>query len=164
MSASAPTSAGPDRRALAGKHFLVVDDHSYMIDVICEILRHYAAEDPARASSVEQAMRNCGGTHFDCIICDFNMKPINGIQWLQAIRAGKCREVPREQAFLLLTGHGDIDVVKAAKALDVSAYVVKPVAPDTFMKAITRALGAPPTLRPQHDYERVPTQNLARLQ
>ena len=158
-------SKARDRQMLAGKRFLVVGDHPYMIDVIVEILRHYGAVDVERADGVPTALAHCNPKDpFDCIICDFNMKPINGVQPLQAARAGKRPELKREQAFILLTGHGDMGVVKAAKALDVSAYVVKPVAADTFVKAVTRALEARPALKLPADYERVPTGDLKRFQ
>ena len=84
--------AARDRATLNGRRFLVVDDQSYMVDVIAEILKHFGAEDTARAESIEAAAR-CIGPHaaFDVVICDFNMKPTNGLQFLQAIRAGKHR-------------------------------------------------------------------------
>jgi len=114
---------------------------------------------------VEAALLRCAGrSEFDCIVCDFNMQPVNGIQFLQAIRGGKRPEIPRDQRFLLLTGHGDMEVVKAAKALDVSAYVVKPVAPDTFIKSVTRAITTAPTLRSAADYLALPTTTLRKLQ
>lgn len=165
MSQRPSDTVARDRTALAKRRFLVVDDQSYMIEVIGEILRHYAAEDVVRADSVDTAIvRFDPHSGFDCIICDFNMKPINGIQFLQAIRAGKLAGIKRDQHFVLLTGHGDMDVVRAAKALDVSGYAVKPVAPDTFIKTITRALTLEHTLKPAADYLKVPTGELKRLQ
>ena len=154
-----------DRTVLAGFRFLVVDDHSYMIDVICEILRHYSAVETQRAESVEAALsRISPRSSFDCIICDFNMMPVNGLRFLQLIRAGQRPDIARDQKFVLLTGHGDIEVVKTAKALDVSGYVVKPVAADTFVKTVLRALASKISLQPAADYERVPTHALARFQ
>lgn len=57
-----------------------------------------------------------------------------------------------------------MEVVRAAKALDVSGYAVKPVAPDTFIKVVTRALTSAFTLKSAEDYTQVPTQDLRRLQ
>ena len=163
--ASTTEAKARDRQILAGRRFLVVDDHPYMIEVIGEILRHYGAADVERADGVQSALARCSARDpFDCIICDFNMKPVNGVQLLQAVRSGKRPELKREQAFILLTGHGDMDVVKAAKGLDVNAYVVKPVAADTFIKAVTRALESPPALKPAADYERVSIAELRRFQ
>ncbi len=154
-----------DRTILKGRRFLVVDDHSYMIDVICEMLRHFGAVDPVRAESADAALAACGAhISYDGIICDFNMKPINGLQLLQIIRAGKRPGVARDQRFVLVTGHGELDVVKAARTLDVNSYVVKPVAADTFIKAVIRALETKPVLRPAADYEKVSLQDLKRFQ
>ncbi|MCC6913650.1 MAG: response regulator [Rhodospirillaceae bacterium] len=154
-----------DRTALNGRRFLVVDDQGYMIDVINEILKHFGAGDTARAESVEAAIRRIGPQQaYDAIVCDFNMKPTNGIQFLQAIRAGRHRDIKRDQRFILLTGHGEMDVVRAAKSLDVNGYVVKPVAPDLFIKTVERALGAAPAVKPAGDYERIPIGDLHRFQ
>lgn len=161
----APSVDPKDRTVFAGRRFLVVDDHAYMIDVICEILRHYGVAETQRAESAEAALARTGPRSvFDCIICDFNMKPVNGLQLLQLIRAGKRKELMRDQRFVLVTGHGEMDVVKTAKALDVSGYVVKPVAADTFVKTIMRALASTVTLKPPAAYESVPTHELARFQ
>jgi CheY-like chemotaxis protein len=154
-----------DRQALAGKRFLVVDDHPYMIDVVCEMLRHHGAAEPMKATAASAGLAQCiRRDPFDCIVCDFNMKPINGLQALQSIRAGKLPAVARDQPFLLLTGHGDLEVVKAAKLLDVSAYVVKPVAVETFIKAVTRALTTKVALRPPAHYEGVKIDDMQRFQ
>jgi two-component system chemotaxis response regulator CheY len=154
-----------DRTVLARRNFLVVDDQTYMIDVIAEMLRHYGAKDIARAETVDAAAANFGPhLTFDAVICDFNMKPINGIQFLQGIRAGKIFGAKRDQCFILLTGHGDLEVVKAAKGLDVSGYAVKPVAPDTFIKVVTRALATAHTLKQPADYERVQVKDLRQFQ
>lgn len=154
-----------DRTLLNGRRFLVVDDQSYMIDVIAEILRHFGAQDVDRAESAEAAvLRITPRIPVDVIVCDFNMRPVTGVQLLQSIRAGKHAGIKRDQRFILLTGHGEMDVVKAAKALDVNGYVVKPVAPDTFIKTIERTLGATPSLKSVPDYERIPVDVLRRFQ
>jgi len=154
-----------DRRALAGRRFLVVDDHPHMIDVICEILRHFGARDPAKAASAEAALAKCSKREpFDCVVCDFNMEPVNGLQVLQAIRMGTQPQVARDQPFILLTGHAEIDVVKAAVALDVSAYVVKPVAVDIFLTALNRALAPKVALHAAAHYEAVPLAGVRRFQ
>jgi CheY-like chemotaxis protein len=165
MTSPTGPDAARDRQAFAGKRFLVVDDHPYMIDVICEMLRHYGAADPAKAVAATAGLAQCTRRDpFDCIVCDFNMKPVNGIQALQSIRAGKLPAVARDQPFLLLTGHGDLEVVKAAKLLDVSAYVVKPVAVETFIKAVSRALITKVALRPPAHYESTKIDDVQRFQ
>jgi hypothetical protein len=54
--------------------------------------------------------------------------------------------------------------VKAAKALDVSGYAVKPVAPDTFIKTVARGLALELALKPAADYLKVSTAELRRFQ
>ena len=49
-----------DRTILDGRRFLVIDDHGYMLDVVAEILKHFGADDTARAGTVSDAL-DCVG-------------------------------------------------------------------------------------------------------
>jgi DNA-binding NtrC family response regulator len=156
MSSSATSlrrgSPDPSRPNLNGRHFLIVDDEPHMLEVIADILRHFGATNVERAGGVEAALAKCGPNGFDCIISDFNMKPENGLQFLQSIRQGKRSRLPRDQRFVLITGHGEIEVVKSAKQLDVSAYLVKPVAMDMIIKTLARVFAQEIALKPPEAY------------
>ena len=88
---------------------------------------------------------------------------MNGIELLKSIRTGRHPQVARDQTFLMITGHGDTEVVSAAKALDVNGYAVKPLSSETFVKAVTRALEHKFVLRPAEAYAAIPTDGLKRL-
>ena len=94
-------------------------------------------------------------TQVDCIISDFNMKPINGLQFLQGVRLGVNPRIPREQAFIMLTGHGESDVVKTAIALDVTGYVVKPVALDKLVEMIDKVFKRPVEIKDAEYYRSI---------
>lgn len=83
----------------------------------------------------------------DCVISDFNMKHVNGLQLLQGIRLGLSSHLPRHQPFIMVTGHGEQDVVKTAIGLDVSGFAVKPVAQTKLVEAIEKALAQPVNLK-----------------
>lgn len=124
------------------RRFLVVDDEPFMLSVLERMLRPFKPAAIHKASGGAEALRSIKDdlTQVDCIISDFNMKPVNGLQLLQAIRTGVNQRIPRDQRFIMLTGHGETDVVKAAIMLDVSAYLVKPVAPDKIAQTLDRIL------------------------
>lgn len=140
----------PDYSAL---RFLVVEDEQFMMNTINRMLRMCGASDIATAHDGEAALRALDkDPHVHCVISDCNMKPINGLQLLQRIRAGANSYIPANLSFLMLTGHGDTDVVQTARQLDVSGYVVKPVAMDTLLRGVSRALDQPVRLKGPRSY------------
>ena len=146
--------ASPD---FSSKRFLVVDDVPYMIETIAEMLRRHKAGRIFRAAGAEAAQMLLETERgVDCVISDFNMTPLNGVQLLASIRTGAVRNVSRDQRFVLVTGHGEAEVVKAALALDVSGYVVKPVALATLMKTLERAFSRPLKAKSAAEYKAVP--------
>ena len=134
---------------LSSKRFLIVDDETFMLGTIERMLKQCHAALIMKAADGGQALRSVKDnfTQVDCVIADFNMKPINGLQLLQGIRMGVNAKIPREQTFIMLTGHADTDVVKAAIALDVHGYVVKPIAPEKLYQTIEKALKRPIELK-----------------
>jgi YesN/AraC family two-component response regulator len=75
----------------------------------------------------------------DVILCDYSMSYGNGLQLLQAVRMGKMNYLRPDSCFILLTGSGEMDVVKTAGELDVSGYIVKPATVDKLGSAILKA-------------------------
>jgi CheY-like chemotaxis protein len=145
----------PDYR---GRQFLAVDDIPAMLDAIGDILRRCGADDVARAAEPQEAIVKLEAlASVDCVISDYNMGPVNGLQLLQAVRMGAVRGIPRDLRFVLVTGHGDLEIVQAAKALDVSAYVVKPMSLANLVKAVDRAFQTRVTLRDVDSYKAVAT-------
>jgi len=122
----------------ASKSFLLVEDEPFMREVIERILKQAQAEQVFRAhdgaAALELLEEKALGVH--CIISDLHMKPMNGLQLLQAIRSGQNRRVRRDQPFIMLTGTAETEAVTAAISLDVHAYVLKPVSPEKLLAAI----------------------------
>ena len=129
----------------SNKRFLIVDDEVFMLGLIERMLKECKAGLIMKANDGGGALRAIKDnfTQVDCILADFNMKPINGLQLLQGVRLGVNAKIPREQAFIMLTGHGESDVVKTAMALDVNGYVVKPVALDKLVATIDSVFKRP---------------------
>ena len=140
----------------SGKRFLVVDDMPEMTETVIRMLRHHGASQFFRSTTVEEALaiavREKG---LDCIISDFNMTPQTGLQFLSAIRTGAKAGIPRDQRFILLTGHGEADVVRTAVALDVNGYIVKPVSLKMLAQTVERAFSRAAPLKPASAYQAI---------
>lgn len=141
----------------SSKRFLIVDDETFMLGLIDRMLKQCNAGMIVKASDGGAALRSIKDnfTQVDVIIADFNMKPVNGLQLLQGIRMGVNPRIPREQPFIMLTGHGDTDVVKAAIALDVNGYVVKPVSFEKLVHTIDKVLKRPSDVKEPDFYRAI---------
>ena len=137
------------------RRFLIVDDENFMLGLVERMLKQCNAGHIFKAEDAGTAFKMIRDemTQVDCIISDCNMPVINGLQFLKAIRLGRNPKIPRTQPFILLTGYGDVDLVKTAIALDVSGYVVKPVPFDKLIAKINHALSAHMSLRDTAYYE-----------
>ena len=140
------------------KHrFLIVDDKEFLKNMLQRILSRcsagfiYQAKDGAAA--IKTLGDSCGD--IDCIISDWYMEPINGIELLRAIRCGDVRHTRRDSRFIMLTGYGEERVVSAALQLDINGYVTKPVSMSNLVRAINNVFTTPPVLRPSGIYKLV---------
>lgn len=124
------------------RKFLLVDDEFFMLGLVERVLKDCQAGSILRASNGASALDLIAHdpTPVDCIIADLNMAPVNGLELLQTIRAGLSTRIPRDQRFILLTGHGDSVAVHAAIKLDVDGYNLKPISADKLTTTIDTAL------------------------
>ncbi len=137
--------------------FLVVDDEPFMLGMLERMLRQFKAGTILKAHEGAEALRSVKDnlSQVECIVSDFNMKPVNGLQLLQAVRTGLNPRIPRDQAFIMLTGHGETEVVKSAIMLDVNGYLMKPVAPEKLAQTLERVLKKPIDLKDAAYYKSV---------
>lgn len=70
-----------------------------------------------------------------CVVTDIRMPELDGIELLQAIRAGK-RHLP----VIMMTGHGDVALAVRAMKLGASDFIEKPFADDVLLAAIDTAM------------------------
>jgi len=92
----------------------------------------------------------------DCVVSDHGMEPMTGLQLLKKIRVGRNPAMNRNVRFLMLTAHGDVEVVKRAMALDVDAYVIKPVSMANLETALHRAFARKRILQAGSHYDSIP--------
>lgn len=147
-------SAKPD---YSERRILIVDDEEFMRSLVTRVLKQLNVSKILSASDGASAVRTLAseGVPVDCILCDFNMEPINGLQLLKAIRTGKANTIPRDQKFIMLTGHADKDIVGIALQLGVNGYVVKPVPSDKLAAALEHAFNTPISLASVEQYKAV---------
>lgn len=161
---------------------LVVDDHQFVRHIVTQILTSAEIRDVVHASSGSDAIRimETGGTDdtsalaerllherpdiasdlqitktsFDCVVSDFSMEPVNGLDLLKMVRDGTLGQ-RRDLPFILLTGHSEDYVIATALELDVSAFVVKPVSREKLLSRLARVIARPPAVKLPEAYAAV---------
>lgn len=115
---STPPPAETDSESI---RVLLVDDDEDFVALASTLLE--AESDRIETTTETNPAVALNGTDFetiDCVVSDFRMPELDGIEFLETIR-----EMYPELPFILFTGKGDEEVAKRAIAADVSDYIVK---------------------------------------
>lgn len=141
---------------IAQRHFLVADDQNFIRTLVQGMLTRLGARNIIAVPSGEAALRTLEqqGTRISCVLSDWNMGPVNGLELLRSIRTGAAG-VSRTLPVIMLTGYADSKVVTAAANLDVSAYLVKPVAAAKLAEALKFVFSKTAGAKPASFYNRI---------
>jgi len=152
-------SEAPDKvRDLSTLRVLVADDKAFIRSIVQGMLLRLKVKNILQATNGEQALKLLRKHNYriGCIISDWNMDPVGGLELLRTVRTGDIPGLPPETCFIMLTGHSKESVVKAALALDVHAYLVKPVSFEKLIKTLDTALARSIVVKPSAQYRSVP--------
>ncbi len=117
---------------------MVVDDQTSMRAMIRRTLQDLGFKDVRDKASAAEALATIKADRVHLVISDYNMPDMDGLQFLQAVRADP---VIGKTVFIMLTGSAEREVVQKAAALGVNNYVVKPFAPAALKEKIERVFG-----------------------
>jgi two-component system chemotaxis response regulator CheY len=117
---------------------MVVDDQTSMRAMIRRTLQDLGFKDVRDKGGAAEALASVKTDRVHLIISDYNMPDMDGLEFLQAVRADP---VIGKTVFIMLTGSADRDLVQKAAALGVNNYVVKPFAPAALKEKIERVFG-----------------------
>ncbi len=107
---------------MSGRTCLVVDDSRIVRKVARRILegRGYAVRE---AKDGERALFACRDAMPDCVLLDWNMPVMNGLEFLQALRAEFGQDEPK---VLFCTTENDIAFIERAILAGAQEYIMKP--------------------------------------
>ncbi|KAA0683483.1 response regulator transcription factor [Roseomonas genomospecies 6] len=118
---------------------LVIEDQPFVRRTIMQILSQIGFRSIAEADNGETGMQECIRSTPDVIVCDIDMKPVSGLQFLAELRASA--EVRnRRTPVVFLTNHTESEIVKKAMALGVNGFVVKPPSFGALKERVDRLL------------------------
>jgi len=123
---------------LSAIRVLCVDDDPVMRSIVREALHRRGCRVIEQAGNGEEALRLCAHQGFDLLICDFQMTPMNGLDFLRALgEAGYGAGLP----VIMLSAEVDPGAIAAAQDLGISAWVPKPVSVVRMLERIAAVLG-----------------------
>jgi PAS domain S-box-containing protein len=100
---------------------LHVDDNRSFVDLLRitleQINKQFSVEG---INDVEAALERLAGGDIDCIVSDYDMPALNGIEFLETVREGY-PDLP----FVLFTGKGSEEIASEAVAAGVTSYLQK---------------------------------------
>lgn len=102
---------------------LVVDDQVTMRRIIKGMLRQNGYNNVDEAKDGQDALDKAKNTEYKLIISDWNMEPMNGLDFLKNIRT---QEQYKSTPFLMVTAESKTENVLEAKKAGVDNYIVKP--------------------------------------
>lgn len=118
---------------------LVIEDQPFVRRTITQILMQIGFKSIAEADNGETGMAEYLRVAPDVVVCDIDMKPVSGLQFLAQLRAGSDAD-SRRTPVVFLTNHTESDIVKQAMALGVNGFVVKPPSFAALKERVDRLL------------------------
>ncbi len=128
-----------DGTGFGNLNVLVVDDDARLRTTVKTILTALGIAEIAEAADGAGGLEELRGFPADIVICDWNMEPMTGIEFLRAVRSEKDSPNPAVP-FLMLTSNNEMDRVLEARETGATGFLVKPVTPAALSERIASVI------------------------
>ena len=142
-----PRKRDADKGAMAGLNierinFLVVDDNRHMRSLVKTILHSLGSKAVTEAEDGADAFREMRTFPADIIICDWNMEPLDGLDFVRLVRTGADSPNPFVP-IIMLTGHTEMNRVAEARDAGVNEFLAKPISARALYSRIREVIQHP---------------------
>lgn len=127
---------------LADLKILVVEDSSTMRNLLTTLLTAMGIGEIVCATNGDEGLKLFAERAPDLIITDGMMLPMTGYAMTRAIRAMR-EHNGSDIPVIMLSGHGDADIVEWARDEGVNDYIIKPVTPQLLYERVLAAISTP---------------------
>ncbi len=114
---------------------LIVDDNRHMRALVRSILYALGMRHVEDASDGSEAFKKLQNFAADIVICDWNMEPLNGLDFIRLIRTSADTPNPYLPV-IMLTGYTDANHVFEARDCGVHEFLAKPVSAEQLYARI----------------------------
>jgi two-component system, chemotaxis family, chemotaxis protein CheY len=137
--------------ALGSLQVLLVDDNPHMRSIVVTILKGVGVKSLREASHGAEALQALRDFPADLAIVDFNMQPLDGVQFTRLVRNAKDSPNPY-LPIIMMTGHAERSRVMEARNAGVTEFVVKPVTAKSVLSRIQAVIFKPRPFVRTDDY------------
>jgi tetratricopeptide (TPR) repeat protein len=121
----------------ASKRYLIVDDFVGVRQLLRESLRNLGARHIDQASSGGEAMGLLTRTHYDVVLCDFNLgEGKNGQHVLEEVRIRHL--LLPSSVWLMVSAEKSVEAVMGAAEHQPDAYLIKPITEGVLLTRLNR--------------------------
>ena len=128
--------------ALQSLNILLVDDNQHMRAITSAILQSAGIRNIREVSDGAQAMDAVRDHPVDLAIVDFNMFPIDGVEFTRLVRNSPDSANPY-LPIIMMTGHSEKSRVYEARDAGVTEFVVKPITAKAILDRIQAVIFRP---------------------
>ena len=119
---------------------LVVDDQEFVLKIVTTMLKRIGFGMINTSVDGTDALAAVEKNKPDLIICDINMKPMDGLTFLRSLRESDisgARSIP----LIFLTAETSQSMVASATELGCDMFLLKPISPQKLGEKISQILG-----------------------
>jgi CheY-like chemotaxis protein len=137
--------------ALQTLHILLVDDNQHMRAITSAILQSAGVRNIREVSDGAAALDSVRDHPVDLAIVDFNMFPLDGVEFTRLIRNSPDSANPY-LPIIMMTGHSEKSRVYEARDAGVTEFVVKPITAKAVFDRIQAVIMRPRPFVKTEDY------------
>ena len=121
---------------------LVVDDNRHMSRLLHTLLVAYGLKDVHDAADGQSAIKILNAVKPDFVLCDYDMKPMNGIAFVKLVRRN-CSPPLAWVPIIMITAHTELRRIESARDAGITEALCKPVTPRNLYDRIVQIIERP---------------------
>ena len=131
--------------------FMIVDDNRHMRLLVGKLLRSFGAAKVVNARDGAEAIDILRHTATDIVVADYQMEPMNGVEFTRRIRDG-VDGIDPTLAIVMMSGHSERYRVERARDAGVNEYLAKPVTAQSLYDHVAQIVNNPRAFIRSPDY------------
>jgi len=128
--------------ALEALQILLVEDNQHMRSIVTTVLKGAGVTRVREVGDGAEALRTLRQWSADIAIVDFNMSPMDGVEFTRLLRTAA--DSPNQYLpVIMMTGHAERSRVEEARDAGVTEFVVKPITAKALLDRIQAVIFRP---------------------
>lgn len=128
--------------ALASLRVLLVDDNEHMRSIVAVVLKGAGVGKMVEVNDGAEALQSLRRESCDLAIVDFNMSPLDGVEFTRLVRNSPDSPNPY-LPIIMMTGHAERARVCEARDAGVNEFIVKPITARAVLSRIQSVIFKP---------------------